>query len=238
MKKGFLIIIIISLTVFAVGIILIYRIFFIPFGIEIDKRMYPVTGIDISEHTGGIDFKKIKKQSFDFVFLKATEGENYIDEKFETNYRAAKLNNIPLGAYHFFRFNKLGRTQANNFLTTIKGKSFDLPFVLDVEEWGNSGQTEKSVIINEISIFIKVVEQSTSQKIMIYTNESGFKKYVSGHFDNKEIWICSFNNPPNNNIKWTLWQHSHKGRLDGAEGYVDINTFNGDINEWKKYLKK
>jgi GH25 family lysozyme M1 (1,4-beta-N-acetylmuramidase) len=38
--------------------------------------------------------------------------------------------------------------------------------------------------------------------------------------------------------KWTLWQHSHKGKLDGADGWVDINTFNGTSDEWNKYLHK
>jgi len=238
MKKGCLIITVITLVAFAIGIVLVYRVFFIPSGIEIDKTKYPITGIDISKHTGKIDFKKVKSQSFDFVFLKATEGENYIDEKFENNYLEAKLNAIPLGAYHFFRFNKSGKVQADHFLSSVRGKSFDLPYVLDIEKWGNLGQTEKVVVIKEISIFIKELEQNTSKSVMIYTNESGFKEYISGYFDDKKIWICSFNDPPNIRINWTFWQHSHKGRIEGAEGYVDINTFNGDKNEWEKFLKK
>jgi len=47
MKKGCLITSIIALAAFAVGLALIYRIFFIPSGIEIDKTKYPITGIDI-----------------------------------------------------------------------------------------------------------------------------------------------------------------------------------------------
>jgi GH25 family lysozyme M1 (1,4-beta-N-acetylmuramidase) len=32
-------------------------VFFVPNGIEIDKVEYPITGIDVSAHTGDIDFK-------------------------------------------------------------------------------------------------------------------------------------------------------------------------------------
>ncbi len=236
MKKRYLILIGIVLATFAVGIILIYRWFFIPSGIEIDKAKYPITGIDISKHTGKIDFQKIKTQSFEFVFLKATEGENYIDEKFETNYSEAKSSKIPVGAYHFFRFNKSGKVQAKNFFSSINGKSFDLPYVLDIEEWGNIGQAKKVDIVSEISTFIREIEEKTSKKVMIYTNENGFKEYILGNFDDKEIWICSFNEPPNIKNKWTFWQHSHKGKIESAEGFVDINTFYGDKKEWEKYL--
>jgi lysozyme len=113
-----------------------------------------------------------------------------------------------------------------------------LPYVLDIEEWGNWGQREKGGVIDEISIFIKEFENKSSKSLMIYTNESGFKKYILGHFDQKKIWICSFNDPPNIGKKWIFWQHSHKGKFDFADGWVDINTFNGNLNEWNKYLKK
>ncbi|MBS1764014.1 MAG: hypothetical protein JSS90_03485 [Bacteroidetes bacterium] len=98
MKKGCIVIFGITLIAVAIGIVIIYRVFFIPNGIEIDKIKYPITGIDISEHTGKVDFKKVKTQSIHFVFLKASEGENYVDKNFEKYYHESKLNKIPVGA--------------------------------------------------------------------------------------------------------------------------------------------
>jgi lysozyme len=83
-----------------------------------------------------------------------------------------------------------------------------------------------------------VVEKVSGKRIMIYSNESSYKRYITGHLDKQDLWICSFNRNPNINKKWTLWQHSHKGKLDGADGWVDINTFNGTSDEWNKYLHK
>jgi lysozyme len=81
-----------------------------------------------------------------------------------------------------------------------------------------------------------LVENKTGNRIMIYSNESSYKKYIEGNFDKNDIWICSFSKSPNIDKKWTLWQHSHKGILDGANGLVDINTFNGTREEWENYL--
>ena len=78
----------------------------------------------------------------------------------------------------------------------------------------------------------------TGADLMIYTNENGYKKYIADSFSNNNIWICSFNKNPHIRGKWTFWQHSHKGKYDFADDLVDVNTFNGSIADWKKYLGK
>lgn len=238
MKKGCIIGFIVLLAIIAVGLIITYRIIFIPSGVDINKEIYPITGIDISKHTGKVDFKKVKNQNIDFVFIKATEGENYTDNTFFYNYLSAKELNIPIGTYHFFRFNKSGKSQAINFLSAIKGKKFDLPFVLDIEEWGNPSIKNTKEIIDDINQFISLVESQTGNNLIIYTNESGYNTFISEHFEKNDIWICSFNKSPNINRRWTFWQHSHNGKFDFADGWVDINTFNGNTYQWQEYLKK
>ncbi|WP_394992198.1 glycoside hydrolase family 25 protein [Emticicia sp.] len=238
MKKGLLIIIGSVIIIAIVGAIFIYRILFVPNGIKIDKIQYPITGIDVSEHTGKIDFLKISNQQIDFVYIKATEGVNFVDPKFGENYFNANLTNIPIGFYHFFRFNKDGKSQADNFLKNIKGKKADLPLVIDVEEWGNLSEEITENVINEIREFITSVEKKSKKKMMIYSNESSYKKYIMGNFDDNDIWICSFSKSPNIKQKWTFWQHSHKGKLNNSNSWFDINTFNGTKGEWKRYLKK
>ncbi len=253
MKKGFLISLIIIVAAIHVGIMLFFAISFFSNGdddggdtgveyptngIDIDKKKYPITGIDVSRHNGKIDFIKLQKHPIDYIYIKATEGETRIDRRFEENYVGAKKNKIAVGVYHFFRFNKSGKKQAEKFLSAIKGKEFDLPLALDVEEWGNSTLKDRKSVIREIEVFITEVENKVKNDVIIYTNKKGYKKFVKGNFDDKELWICTFGNPNNIRRKWTFWQHSHKGKYDFADGWVDINTFNGNRDEWNNYLKK
>lgn len=207
-------------------------------GVQIDKNHYPITGIDISNHVGKVDFAKVKEKQIDFVFAKATEGESFIDQSFEIYYKGAKDNGIPFGAYHFFRFNKSGSSQAKNFLNKIKHKKLDLPLVLDVEDWGNPVGIHKDSIVSRIREFIVAVENATGKEVMIYTNENGYSKYIEGNFDERDLWICSLRKKPGVGDKWQFWQHSHRGRYGFSDGLVDVNTFNGNRREWKKYLKK
>lgn len=121
MKKGCLIVFASVAVILIIGAIVNYRVFFVPSGIEIDKTKFPITGIDISGHTGKIDFLKLSERKIDFVFIKATEGADFVDPKFQENYSNA-VNKLPIGFYHFFRFNKSGKSQANNFLSNISDK--------------------------------------------------------------------------------------------------------------------
>lgn len=202
--------------------------------ISIDKSKYPVTGIDVSNHTGDINFEEVKKKNIDFVYVKATEGFDFIDHHFETNYTNIRKNNIPVGFYHFFRFDVSGKNQAYNFLKVIEGKYFELPLVLDIEEWGNKKKIDKDYVVKEIDSFINEINKVNKGHVVIYTNKSGFDKYIKGNFLN-EVWLCSFK-PITDAHNWTYWQHSHKTKIPGAQGWVDMNTFNGSRAEWYRYL--
>ena len=67
----------------------IYRFYFSPKGIEINKLVYPITGIDISNHNGEIDFRKLINNfpdTLDFIYMKASEGISNTNKAFETNF--------------------------------------------------------------------------------------------------------------------------------------------------------
>jgi lysozyme len=219
--------------------ILAYRWLFIPKGIGIDKHQYPVTGIDVSKHTGTIDWNLFTNHAIDFVYIKATEGISYVDPFFTKNLRGARLHKIPAGAYHFFRFGKKGEDQARNFLKNSALKELDLPPVLDVEEWGNLHSKRKTdEIVLEISQFIRTVELKSKKKVIIYANESSYRRFIQTNFPENEIWICSLDEEPQLDRRWTFWQHSHKAEFEAAKGWFDINTFNGNKDDWNHYLKK
>jgi lysozyme len=90
MRNKVIIGLMIILFAIAFGIFIIYKVILVPSGIDIDKIKYPITGIDVSHHTGKIDFQKAKDQKIDFVYMKSTEGEYFKDKTFENNFKGAK----------------------------------------------------------------------------------------------------------------------------------------------------
>lgn len=63
---------------------------------------YPVHGIDISKYQGDVDWRAARADGVEFVYIKATEGGDRLDERFHENWRGARDAGIPHGAYHFF----------------------------------------------------------------------------------------------------------------------------------------
>ena len=215
-----------------------YRNYYACEGVKIDRSKYSVYGIDVSSHQGEIDWQKVSKDNIKFCFLKATEGEDFVDKRYKENYLGARENNILIGAYHFFRFGTSGTSQAQNFINNVAINHLDLPPVLDVERHGNFFSFSKAdEIRKEIKIFLQEIESQYSIKPIIYTNIEGYKRYIDGYFPGYEIWICRICTEPQNDY-WSFWQYSHQGTVRGIKTKVDLNTFNGNKEDFIDYINK
>ena len=66
------------------------------------ESTYPRQGIDVSRHQGLIDWPTVARQGVDFAYIKASEGGDQRDWRFEENWRGAGEAGIARGAYHYF----------------------------------------------------------------------------------------------------------------------------------------
>lgn len=211
--------------------------YILPHSVNVDRYRYPVAGIDVSKHNGDIDFEQVRNDDYQFVFIKASEGKTYKDEAFARNYRAAREAGLKVGAYHFFRKNRTGREQADNLLDAVKGKTLDLPLVIDLEDdWGNGATVSRSTAIERVLEMIGILKDKGYQ-VMIYTNKDGYEKYYKELLMDCDLWLCSFTSPdllPH--LPHCIQQFSHEGEVAGVKGKVDLNVFRGSKGEWSDFL--
>jgi lysozyme len=59
-------------------------------------------GIDVSHHQGVIDWERVANDGISFAYMKATEGNEFVDERFADNWRGAANAGLDRGAYHYF----------------------------------------------------------------------------------------------------------------------------------------
>ena len=77
---------------------------------------------------------------------------------------------------------------------------------------------------------------------MIYTSELVYQEHFQGkRYRAYHIFIANYRGTPA--VRYTLWQHSNKGRIPGIAGDVDLNRFHkkrglNDIRMPKKVSKK
>lgn len=205
--------------------------------IVLHDEAYPIIGVDLSKHNGDVDFGRLVDDGITFVYLKASEGNDYVDPKFKGNYTSARDAGMTVGAYHYFRMAKNGTVQAYNFLSVIADMPLDLPLAIDVEDWGNDPFVDYKDAQNRLATMVKCLKDS-GYKVVIYTNGNGYKKYVKDSLADEMLWICSFRKPKEvTDYNWTFLQYSHWGEVKGISGDVDMDVFNGDRNAWRRWLQ-
>lgn len=196
---------------------------------------YNIRGIDISHYQQRIDWEVLRNAKLGgdpvrFVFIKATEGKDLMDDDFNHNFHKALENNIIRGAYHFYVPGVDAKRQAQFYLHQVNLLPGDLPPVLDVEK---TGKLSKSQIREDIMTWLRIVEKEYDAKPIIYTSYK-FKKDILNEacFDEYPLWIAHYYVPQlEYNGKWMFWQHTDCGRVNGIKGFVDCNIFNGSAKE-------
>lgn len=188
-------------------------------------------GIDVSEDQGTVDWPSVAAAGVCFAFIKATDGQDYVDPKFKQNWAGAKAAGLLRGAYHFFRAEDSPEVQAQWFWQTV-GAASELPMVVDVEESMN--QTVEVVAAN-LQTFLATLQQWTgNQKPMIYTMPDFWNSLGTDAFGGFPLWVAEYgvNQPrvPNGWTQWSFWQNSESGTVAGIQGSVDLDVFSGPLS--------
>ncbi|MET3210773.1 UNVERIFIED_CONTAM: lysozyme [Paenibacillus sp. PvR008] len=199
-------------------------------------------GIDVSHYNGNIDWQQVAAAGKTFAFIKATEGTTYQDNQFLANVQGARDAKILVGAYHFLNATTTdgARQEAANFARAIEsaGGRLDLPPVLDYE---NNPKGLTPAQISEVAhAFLDETEKLTGRLPIVYTGNVFASKF-DPTFSMYKLWVARYSTtqkptavPAWNN--WWAWQYSSTGSVPGIRGNVDLNEFNGTIDELRSSL--
>lgn len=185
-----------------------------------------VKGIDISKFQGDIDFRKVKEAGFDFVIIQAGYGKYSYqrDPFFEHYYTSAKAAGLGVGAYHYSYAVSIddARREAEVFTEWIKGKQFDYPVVLDIEEDVQS-RLPSSLLGDIVSVFCESME-SRGYYVSLYSYASFLGKIPESVRSKYDVWVAHFGvNRPAYSGEYGMWQYTSTGRVNGIDGDVDCD---------------
>ena len=156
---------------------------------------YEVHGVDMSHYQGRIDWARLAEQRagefpIRFIFMKATEGGDHLDETFRQNFDSAKAHHFIRGAYHYFLPRTDARKQADFFIRTVPLAAGDLPPVLDVE---TTGKKDKAELQACVKTWLDRVEAHYGVKPILYTSYKFKMRYLdSPVFDAYPYWIAHY----------------------------------------------
>ncbi len=202
---------------------------------------YPVHGIDVSRWQGDIDWRAARKAGVNFAYMKATEGGDVADPKFDAHRRGAEAAGVPWGAYHYYYFCRSAESQARWFIRNVP-KGAGLPHVLDME-WTPHSKTCRlrphgSKVRSEARKFLDILESHYGQRPVIYTTVDFYQDTGIGTMRDAQFWLRSVAGHPQQvypGAAWTFWQYTGTGLIDGIDTEVDINVFRGTPEGWLRW---
>ncbi len=188
-----------------------------------------IHGIDISHYQGNVFWEAVGNNSkMYYVYLKATEGGDLIDAKYEQNIQLAHRYGLKVGSYHFYRAKTPQETQLRNFMAQCRPGEQDLLPMIDVET--KSGLSNEA-FRDSLSKFLLLVEKKYKQKPLIYTGANFYDHILSGGMlDDYKIMIAQYTEREPVLVDGrdiTMWQYTGKGHLNGVNGYIDKSRFMG-----------
>lgn len=188
--------------------------------------------IDVSEHQGKIDWKKVaKNKNVEAVIIRIGYGQNIQkqdDKRATENIEGCIKYGIPFGFY-IYSYTKTVDTvkgEAEHMLRFAKKykNKISLPLYYDIEEPGTGAGSRQRYLA-----YAKIIK-AAGYVPGLYTGEYWYNTYISADISDTK-WIAKYgtNNgkqqiKPNIKYAYDLWQYTSKAAVDGIAGGVDASV--------------
>lgn len=208
----------------------------------VDGRQASFVGIDVSKLQDYIDFTKVKKSGVDYVMVRIgargySSGQLILDDYYSENIKRACDAGLQVGVYFFSQAINQEEVieEANLVLDSIK--DFDVTFPVAFYMDGVSGDTaridrlSKQTKTSLAKTFLDTVQKAGYVPMIYGDKEYLLKKVDLTKLTAYDIWLSQPGDIPDYPYKFSMWQYSTKGVVDGIAGYVNLNVSFLDYTE-------
>ncbi|MBR0148844.1 MAG: glycoside hydrolase family 25 protein [Lachnospiraceae bacterium] len=199
-------------------------------------------GIDVSKYQGKIDWEKVAASGIDFAMIRMgvrgySTGAVVFDERFEENIKGANDNGIDVGIYFYSQAKDQQEAveEANYAVAAAAAHKVSYPIVFYSEEiTGEPGRTE-GLDPEQLSGIAKRFCDTVNgygYRSMIGASKHRLSKDMSpGLLDGYDVWLVDAAHLKEGEqltmseypYRYTMWQYSSNGRIDGIDDAVDLD---------------
>lgn len=200
-----------------------------------------IFGLDISNNNPSFPVADIKRQGYEFLMCKLTEGDSFYDGTFEEYRAAAEAAGLLFVAYHALHHgNPVG--QADWFCQHLTDKS--IPAMIDFEPFGDN-PTKADALAFKKRCESHGVRVTLNYHPAWYWQQIGrpwllrLPRTVASAYPSKAHLHGSSLYPGDQGEGWAryggrrpvIWQFASTALVDGYNGNVDVNAFRGTRDE-------
>ena len=201
--------------------------------------------IDVSYYQGNINWNAVKADGVEAAILRigvryTRSKEIGMDTKFLEYYEGATKAGIPVGVYFYSVSLNVQQAldEADFVITALKNNNIVLeyPVFYDIED-KNIYYLGKEMWTAMSNAFMTKIEEA-GYYAGIYTSKWHFETYIDPSIlVGRAVWVAEYTTKENTTYKgdYGMWQYSNTGRVNGINGYVDMNWCYVD---WPSFIKK
>ncbi len=198
------------------------------------NKIEVLTGVDVSDHQGTINWDAVKKDGIDFAIIRCGYGKNdpsQDDKQFARNIAECERLNIPYGIYLYsYALNVEGaKSEAAHALRLIKGHNPELGIWFDMEDAdgykARNGMPSNRTLVDMCITFCDIMKDN-GYKTGVYANLNWLTtKLNDSRLDTYNKWVAQWNATCNYTKKFVMWQYTSKGTVEGIKGPVDMDKY-------------
>lgn len=200
-----------------------------------DEDYATITGIDISEFQGDIDWEAVKEDGISFAMIRlgfrgSESGKLVLDSRFKENLKGAKRAGLDVGVYFFSQAvtPEEAIEEARYVIRHIRGKGVRYPVAYDMEPIDG---TERAAKLNKqqkteaTDAFCQVIDRN-GYTPTVYGNPQWLNKHIDlGYLTKYDVWLAHYTEITSYGKPFCMWQYTDSGRVDGISGHVDMNLY-------------
>lgn len=203
----------------------------------------PIYGIDDYHLDNVTDWNAVFADGKVFAMHKASQGQG-ADPLYASRQAGAKAAGLISGAYHFMNFNGDGADQADYFWNHIKA-NFAPEDLMPMMDWEYSGDQEPSLSDIHVSqaFTSRLLSLCGRKKLLLYIGWSHYQTVIDHGFgdwlnENFILELAQYEvSKPHGNYPWKFWQYSESGSVPGVHNPVDLDLFQGSLDDLKVLIK-
>ncbi len=205
---------------------------------EDGSKLISKWGVDVSGYQGYINWNKLKEQGVEFAIIRlgyrgyGQYGNIVYDTRFKENIKGAIDAGIEVGVYFFSQAlnDKEALEEAEFVINALREYEITYPVVFDTEAIDASlNPRTKDITRDRVTknciIFCDAINEA-GYKSMIYYNMPWCAKMLDLEKLNPyDIWYADYTGVPQSPYKFSMWQYTEKGRIDGVNGDIDFDIY-------------
>lgn len=199
-----------------------------------DGKQTSYMGVDVSKYNSYVDYNALKNAGVQYVMIRVgargyQSGKISMDEYFADNIQQATQAGLPVGLTFYSQAVSVQEAQeeAQTVLGSIGSYKITYPIAFDMEHADNDTSRIDTLTVDQKTAITKAFCDAIKKAgyvPIIYGNKEWLIKEINlTKLTDYDVWLSQQEDTPDYPYKFSMWQYSASGTIDGISGNADLN---------------